>query len=471
MIISQASAGGNQFMDNTPSVPGGTVTIKPDKGSTLYVYFVCIVAAIGGLLFGFDTGVISGAIPFITEHFSLNAHQEGFAVSNLLIGCILGAGFAGTLSDRFGRKKMLIFAAVFFALSGVLSALPRTFIELVSARFLGGLAVGVASMLSPMYIAEISPASIRGRLVSINQFTIVGGILLSYFTNWLIVDTGPNNWRWMLAVETIPAVIFFITLFLVPESPRWLTKQGCIDRALAILTHVGGAEHAHKEMIEIEASLEKGEGSLSELLKPGLRFALLVGVLLAIFQQITGINTVLYYAPKIFLEAGYKSANSAFLASVIVGVTNLVCTVIAIGTIDRFGRKPLLLIGLAGMGISFAFTGFAFHTEAVGGTWILIPIILYVGFFAMSLGPVVWVLISEIFPTKIRGRAMSIATMVLWISCFVVSQTFPWLVELIGEKTFYIYGAVCIFAFIFVWTMVAETKGKTLEEIESMWEH
>lgn len=447
----------------------GNINDQSDKGSVLYVYFVSIVAAIGGLLFGFDTGVISGAIPFITEQFNLNTVQEGFAVSNLLIGCIIGVSFGGILSDRYGRKKILIVSALFFILSAILSALTRTFMELVLARFIGGLAVGVASMLSPMYIAEIAPAKIRGRLVSLNQFTIVGGILLSYFTNWLLVDTGPNNWRWMLAFETLPAGLFFIAFLFVPESPRWLIKQNLGERALAILTKVGGRKHAEAEINEIKSMLDKEEGSISELMKPGLRMVLLVGVLLAVFQQITGINTVLYYAPKIFLRAGYENASSAFFASVIIGATNLICTIIAISTIDRFGRKPLLLIGLAGMGISFGLAGLSMQSATIGATWILIPLIMYVGFFAMSLGPVVWVLLSEIFPTKIRGRAMSIATMVLWISCFIVSQTFPWLVEKIGEKTFYMYAGICAVAFVFVRLMVTETKGKSLEEIEKMW--
>jgi len=444
--------------------------LHKNNGSIIFVYFVSIVAAVGGLLFGFDTGVISGAIPFVTEHFNLNAYQEGFAVSNLLIGCIIGASAAGVLSDRFGRKKILIFTAIFFAISAILSALPRTFTELVIARFLGGLSVGVASMLSPMYIAEISPARIRGRLVSLNQFTIVIGILFSYLANWLLVDIGVNNWRWMFASESFPACFFLVALFFVPESPRWLAKQGKLDNALAILTRVGGRKHAEAEIIEIKSTIDREAGSIRELLKPGLRMVLLVGVLLAIFQQITGINTVIYYAPKIFLKAGYESSSSALLAQVIVGITNVIFTIIAISTIDRFGRKPLMLIGLAGMGISFALAGFAFHSQVIGATWILIPIIAYVAFFAMSLGPVVWVLMSEIFPTKIRGRAMSIATMFLWISCFAVSQTFPWLVEKIEEKTFFMYGGICAVAFIFVWFMVTETKGKTLEEIEKMWE-
>ncbi|MFC1538254.1 sugar porter family MFS transporter [Candidatus Latescibacterota bacterium] len=445
--------------------------IISNEENTVYVYAIALVAALGGLLFGFDTGVISGAISFVTNEFSLNAHQEGFAVSNLLIGCIIGAVTAGFLSDKFGRKKMLIVSAVFFLTSALLSAFPRTFVQLVIARFIGGYGVGMASMLSPLYIAEISPARIRGRLVSLNQFTIVGGILLSYLANWLLVDIGPNNWRWMFASEALPAVLFLVALFAVPESPRWLVKSGRLDNALKILTKIGGKKHAEAEIDDIKSTIDKEKGSIFEIFKPGLRLVLLVGVLLAIFQQITGINTVIYYAPKIFMRAGYESASSALLAQVIVGFTNFVFTIIAIVTIDRFGRKPLLLIGLAGMGISFALAGFAFHSATIGATFILIPIILYVAFFAMSLGPVVWVLLSEIFPTKIRGRAMSIATMSLWVSCFLVSQSFPWLVEMFEQKTFYLYACICIIAFVFVFFMVTETKGKTLEEIEKMWEH
>jgi MFS transporter, SP family, arabinose:H+ symporter len=454
--------------DNSSLSGSGTLD---NKENTLYVYAISLVAAMGGLLFGFDTGVISGAIPFVTENFALNAHQEGFAVSNLLIGCILGASTAGILSDKFGRKKILIASAIFFLVSALLSAFPRTFVELVIARFIGGYGVGMASMLSPLYIAEISPARIRGRLVSLNQFTIVGGILLSYLANWLLVDIGPSNWRWMFASEALPACLFLFTLFAVPESPRWLVKQGRLDQALKILTKIGGKKHAEVEISEIKSTIDNENESILDLFKPGLRLVLMIGVLLAVFQQITGINTVIYYAPKIFMRAGYESASSALLAQVIVGITNFVCTIIAIVSIDRFGRKPLLLIGLAGMGVSFACAGFAFGSETIGATWILLPIILYVAFFAMSLGPVVWVLLSEIFPTKIRGRAMSIATMVLWVSCFLVAQTFPWLVELIEGKTFYLFAVICIAAFVFVHFMITETKGKTLEEIEKLWEH
>lgn len=439
------------------------------KGNIIYVYLVSVVAAVGGLLFGFDTGVISGAIPFVSEHFNLNAHQEGFTVSNLVIGCIIGACFAGVLSDRYGRKKILILSALFFTVSAILSALPRTITDLIIARFIGGLAVGTASVLSPMYIAEISPAGIRGSLVSLNQFTIVLGISITYFTNWLVIDIGPNNWRWMFALEALPAGLFFIILFFVPESPRWLVKKGKLKEAMAILTKAGGLKHAKAEINEIKTTMDLEEGSITELFKPGLRMVLLVSVLLAILSQITGIDSVIYYAPKVFMMAGYENASSAFLASIMVAVTLLIFTLVAIFTIDRFGRKPLLLIGSAGMGISFVLAGFSFqhHTGAI---FVLIPIITFIAFFAMSWGAVVWVLISEVFPNKIRGTAMSIATMALWIANFSVAQTFPWMVEKIEGKIYYIFAGICFIAFVFVWFMVTETKGKTLEEIEKIWE-
>ena len=436
--------------------------------SKSYVYTLSLIAAIGGFLFGFDTGVISGAIEFIRVHFSLNAHQEGFTVSNILIGCIFGAMFAGVLSDRLGRKKILMFTAFIFALSAVLSGIPRTLPELVGARFIGGLAVGMASIVSPMYIAEIAPAGIRGRLVAINQLAIVTGILGAYFVDWLLVDIGANNWRWMFVSETLPAFALLIGMFFVPESPRWLTKQGRIRDALSILTRIGGSKHADAEIKQIQTTIEQEKGTLKQLFHKGLRYPLVIGIFLAIFQQVTGINTVIYYAPKIFLNAGYESENTAFLASVIVGMTNFLATIISLWIIDKLGRKPLLLIGTAGMGISFAVAGIAFHAK-IGGLWILFPILSYVLFFAIGLGPVVWVLLSEIFPTKIRGRAMSIATMILWISCFAVSQTFPWLVENIKDGTFYMYAGMCFVTFIFVRKWVVETKGRTLEEIETFW--
>ncbi len=327
------------------------------SGNKLYLYAVTLVAAVGGLLFGFDIGVISGTIPFITSHFNLNVHLEGFVVSNLLLGSFVGAGFAGMLSDRYGRKIILILAAFLFTLSAVFSAIPQTLMQLIAARFLGGIAVGVASVLSPVYIAELAPARIRGRLVGINQFTIVIGILLTYISNWLLVDIGPNNWRWMFGVETLPSVIFMIALFFVPESPRFLLKQGSRASAFLILTKVGGRRAAESEIKEIESTLSHEKGNLSELLLPGMRKALIIGILLAVFSQITGMNTLVYYAPKIFLMAGFENVSTAFLANVFIGLVNFLATIIALVTIDRIGRKPLLTFGLSGMFISFVITG------------------------------------------------------------------------------------------------------------------
>ncbi|HDY86856.1 MAG TPA: MFS transporter [bacterium] len=442
---------------------------RPDNGSTIYLYFVSIVAAVSGLLFGFDGGVITGALPFITRHFNLNTHQEGFAVSNLVIGCIVGASFAGTLTDRFGRKKILIFVALFYIVSAIYSGFSRTYIDLITARFLGGLAIGMGSVVSPMYISEIAPAKIRGRLTALNQLTIVSGILVVYFTNWLLVDIGPNNWRWMFIAEAFPASVFFFAVFFIPESPRWLIKMGKIDNALDILSRVGGRKHAEEVVKEIKTTIEKEEGTITELFKPGLRMALIVGILLAFFGHMCGINAVTYYSPKIFMRAGYENASSAFLATIMVAVTLLIFTIVTIFVIDKLGRKPLLLIGSLGMAISFAFTGFAFQHQSISGIWVVFSIISYIAFFAISMGGVIWVYLPEIFPNKVRGRAMSIATIVLWLTEFIVAQTFPWLVEKIEGRTFYLYSAVCAVSLVFVWFMIKETKGKTLEEIEKMW--
>jgi MFS transporter, SP family, arabinose:H+ symporter len=443
--------------------------IRSAPKTTLYTYVISTIAAVGGLLFGFDTGVISGAIPFITRHFHLNAHQEGFTVSVLIIGCVLGASFAGVISDRFGRKKILILSALFFTLTAVLSAIPQFHIELIIARFIGGLAVGAASVLSPMYISEIAPAPIRGRLVSFNQLTIVLGILLTYFTNWLLVDTGPDNWRWMFACGAIPAVAFFIALFFIPESPRWLAKRREPEKAFAVLSRIGGREYAKMEIENIFATLNQEKGSFSELLKPSLRKVLLAAVLLGFLSQVCGIDAVVYYAPKIFLRAGFESASSAFLASVCVPITLLIFTIVAVLYVDRLGRRSLLLVGLAGMALSFLLAGYAFRSETGNIVLLLISIIAYIAFFAMSVGPIPWIFISEVFPTKNRGLAVSIATLALWVSNFIVAQSFPWMIENIAGKSFYLFSGICVVTLVFVWLMITETKGKTLEEIERMW--
>ena len=426
------------------------------------------VAALGGLLFGFDTGVISGAIPFIKLEFYLNSYQEGFAVSNLMIACVIGALIAGPIADWTGRKKVLILCAVLFIVSAILSALPRSFTELVIARFIGGIGVGVASVVSPMYIAEISPAKIRGRLVALNQLAIVIGILLSYLSNWLLVDTGINNWRYMLVAEILPATTFLMGLFFILESPRWLTKEGLEKDALDVLKVVAGAVNADHELQEVKKSLAEKKTSLKELLHPSLRRVLIVGILFSLFAHITGIDTIIYYGPLIFLESGFKT-DSALLASVIIGITNLIFTFVGMAMIDKAGRKFLLLVGIAGMGISMTLVGFCMQSDMISAKWTLLWIMTYIASFAMSIGVVIWVYLSEIYPTRVRGQALSVATMVLWLGNVILTQLFPVMMERFGGGTFYIFSFICLLAFIFTWTMVKETRGVSLEEIEKIW--
>ena len=425
-------------------------------------------AALGGLLFGFDTGVISGAIHFIKIEFNLNAYQEGFAVSNLMVACVIGALLAGPIADWTGRKKVLILCAVLFTVSAILSALPRSFTELVIARFIGGMGVGMASVVSPMYIAEISPAKIRGRLVALNQLAIVVGILLSYLSNWLLVDTGINNWRYMLVAEILPAITFLVGLFFIPESPRWLTKEGLEKEALDVLNVVAGAANADHELQEVKKSLAEKRTSLKELLHPSLRRVLIVGILFSLFAHITGIDTIIYYGPIIFLESGFKT-DSALLASVMIGITNLIFTFVGMAMVDKAGRKFLLLVGLAGMGISMTLVGLCMQSDMISAKWTLLWIMTYIASFAMSIGVVIWVYLSEIYPTRVRGQALSVATMVLWLGNVILTQLFPVMMERFGGGTFYIFSFICLLAFIFTWTMVKETKGVSLEEIEEMW--
>jgi len=453
-------------------------TVPPSTGSGGYVFRVALVAALGGLLFGYDTGVISGAIGFLTTRFSLNEHLEGWAASSALVGCILGASLAGALSDWAGRKKILLLSAVLFAISAIGSAVPRNLSEFVIARIIGGFGVGAASLLSPLYIAEISPARIRGRLVSVNQFAIVSGFLVVYFVNAWVAWAGEHaggeawnvayGWRWMFGSETLPALLFLSLLFLVPESPRWLVKRGRAHEALAILTRVGGAQQAQADIGEIADAIEHEDRSVLQLLKPGLRVAMLIGIVLAVLQQVTGINTVLYYAPEIFKSAGL-GATAAIAQTVIVGAVNVSFTIVAILVVDRIGRKPLLLAASAGMGLSLFLLGGAAVLGRFQGIWVLFFILAYVASFASAMGPVVWVVLSEIFPTRVRGTAMSVATVCLWTACYAVSQSFPWMLKHLAGKSFFVYGVMCVVAIVFVALYVPETKGKTLEEIEKRW--
>jgi sugar porter (SP) family MFS transporter len=439
------------------------------KSAKSYVIFVSVVAAIGGLLFGFDTAIIAGATRYLKDQFALNSLQEGWAVSVVLIGCMFGAGVAGSSSDRIGRKRFMLVSALLFLVSAVGCGLPRNIAEFVVFRFIGGLGIGSASILSPLYIAEISPARIRGALVSVNQMAIVTGILLAYLVNWIFAGVGPSNWRWMFAAGALPAIIFFLLLVRVPESPRWLVKKGREEEALAVLTRVNSAETAAAEIQTIRETIALEKGSLAELFQPGFRRALVIAVVLAIFQQITGINAVLYYAPRIFESAGFERM-SAIGQSTIVGLVNMLFTIVAIVLVDRVGRKPLLLTAAGGMGVSLVLLGAAFKFAALSGSLILLIILLYIAFFAMAMGPIVWVVMSEIFPTRMRGSAMAIATVILWVSDFAVTLTFPVIADKLNQSTaFWIYAVMCAIDFVFMLFVLPETKGKTLEEIERQW--
>ena len=455
--------------------------VGEQTGSIAYLLQVCLVATLGGLLFGYDTAVISGAIGFLQSHFTLDPAMKGWAAACALIGCVIGVAGAGTLSDRFGRRKVLIVSAVLFLISAVGTAIPRTLTQFIVFRILGGLGVGAASMTSPLYIAEISPARIRGRMVSINQFAIVSGILVVYFVNYFIAGQGNEQWnvavgwRWMFGSEAIPAILFLVLLALVPESPRWLVKQGRGDEAQAILARVQGAPAARAELAEIQTAIAQEGSSLMQLFEPGLRVALAIGVVLAVLQQITGINVFLYYGPEIFKGIAGSRIDAALLQTVLVGTVNLLFTIIAIWTVDQLGRKPLMIIGSAGMGVGLAGLGLAAYYQQTAA-WVLIFMLGYIACFALAVGPVTWVILSEIFPTRIRGRAMAIATFCLWSANFLISQTFPmmdenpWLVEKFHHAfPFWLYAFFCLVSVVFVWRFIPETKGKTLEAIEREW--
>jgi SP family arabinose:H+ symporter-like MFS transporter len=425
-----------------------------------YVVLISIVAALGGLLFGFDTAVISGTINFIQPFFGLSEVELGWTVSSLLFGCIAGVFLAGKAGDYYGRKKVLMLAALLFFISAVGSASAHSLFYFLIARILGGLAVGIASILSPMYITELAPAKYRGSLVSLNQLAIVMGILVAFFSNYLLVDTGVNNWRWMLLVMAAPAVLLFFSLFLVPESPRWLV-------ALEVLIRTSGREVAQAELLEIEETLKiHKESVFSDLMKPKIRSLLFIGIILAVFQQITGINTIMYYAPKIFANVG-DSNNSALLQTIAIGCTNVIFTLVAMALIDRFGRKLLIMTGSAGMMLMLLGLSALFFMKQTSGVMVLVFILGYIAFFGASLGPAVWVVTAELFPNRLRSKGMSVAIVALWISCTIVTITFPIMLEkLSGGITFLIFAMICLANLFYVWQYVPETKGKTLEELE-----
>ncbi len=436
-----------------------------------YVYLISAVAALSGLLFGFDTAVINGALPFLRDEFRLSDINVELIAGVLLVGCIAGAAIAGYVSDRLGRRRSLIVSAIVFAVASIASAVPRGLIELALARLAAGLAIGLASVLGPMYIAEVSPPRIRGFLVSVNQLAIVSGILLAYYINWQLAALGSGNWRWMFATAAVPSIAFWLGLLAIPESPRWLAAHGRERDAFQILNRVAGAPEAERELKQIHLALQQEmAGPASQLFSPAIRRPLLLAVILAALCQITGINTIIYYGSILLREQAAQSASSAVGANVLIGVINLAGTIVAMFTIERLGRRVLLLAGSAGMAVSLAALGLAFHHNARSFHLILALILAYVFCFAISLGPVVWVYISELFPTTVRGRAMSVATMTVWCACLAVTLTFLSLIQaLTTAGAFWFYGALCVVTFFFVLYWLPETKGRTLEEIQDFW--
>lgn len=437
-----------------------------------HVQFVIIAAAItaiGGMLFGYDTGVISGAILFIRQAFSLSSTAQEIVVSSVLIGAVIGASISGFLADKYGRRIMVIAAAAVFGIGAIFTALTPDVYTLIAGRIVVGIAIGIASFIAPLYIAEVAPVSIRGALVSLNQLAITVGIVISYLVDFAFAPSG--GWRWMLGLAVVPSIILGVGMYLMPPSPRWLYSKGRIDKARSVLERVRMTKNVSEEMGEIRASLVcEQECKWSEILDPVVRPALIVGIGLAAFQQLTGINTVIYYAPTILEFAGFQSAAVSILATAGIGMINVIMTIVAISLIDRVGRRPLLLIGLIGMIISLAILGIAFVLPGLSsylGLLAVISLMLYVGSFAIGLGPVFWLMISEIYPLRIRGRAMSTATIVNWGTNLVVAITFLSLIQLIGTPgTFWLYSIIGIIAWVFVYFLVPETKGKSLEEIE-----
>jgi SP family arabinose:H+ symporter-like MFS transporter len=437
---------------------------------------VALVAVFGGFLFGYDTAVINGANQYLKAHFALTSVQEGTAGASAILGCIPGAMFAGFLSDRLGRRKVLFLCGILYAASGILSAVPRTFTGFLAARFMSGLGIGASSMICPVYIAEMAPKAWRGRLGSLFQFGIVSGIFVTLFINARVQGLGDDawnassGWRWMLGAEALPALLLLAVLVWVRESPRWLVQAGRESEARQILEGIGGEAHAREEIGAVRDVLGREEGRFAELFGARFRRPLLVAVLLMAFSQFSGINAIMYYSTKIFTTAG-TGVKDSFTASAIVGLVNLLFTFVAMAFVDKAGRRALLLVGLTAQVIALGAVGAMFHA-GVQGIGLLIAVIAFIAAFAVALGPIPWILCSEIFPTKVRGRAMSVATFTIWSACYIVAQTFPVLNDSpqIGPaKTFWIYAACSLLGLLFVLAMVPETKGRSLEEIESSW--
>jgi SP family arabinose:H+ symporter-like MFS transporter len=444
------------------------------KKSNTYLYLVCLVAALGGFLFGFDTAVISGTVSLVKHDFGLNANYEGWFVSCALLGCIIGVSISGKLSDKYGRKIVLILSAILFLASALGCMLSGSFTTLIIFRLIGGLGIGVASMVSPLYISEFSPSRFRGMMVSLYQLALTVGIVLAYFSNAYLVNhsgysfgsDGMNKifsvevWRAMLGLGALPAAIFLVSLLMVPESPRWLLLRGEEQKALEILTKIDGEDAAASEISAFKAvENEQSTGSLKELFTPVYRKAMWIGLLLPFLSQVCGINAVIYYGPRILEQAGF-TLNNALGGQVTIGLVNVLFTFVAIFTIDRWGRRPLLFVGIGGAVISLIVIGLLFAIGLTSGPWILIFILAFIACFAFG----------EIFPNAIRGKAMALATLSLWIGNFFVGQLTPLMLEGLGSSwTFWLFAICCSPALWITWKLIPETKGRSLENIEAYW--
>lgn len=451
---------------------GATQTVPTQTVRKSYLYLVAVVAAVGGFIFGYDLSIIAGASLFLKEEFALTPFWLGFAVSSAVIGCIIGPIAGGGLTDRWGRKKALYLCAILFGISAIGTALPRTMFEFYIFRILGGMGVGLASIVSPMYIAEVAPARMRGRLVLVNQLAIVVGSLSSIIVSYFLSLSG--SWRWMFASELVPIVVLIIGLSFVPESPRWFAQKKQREQARAVLTRIGGPQYAESEMEQIAASLREKAGSFADLFRPGMRIALLIAFTLAVLQQFSGTSPLLFHTPLIFQRAGFENISDAILQTIIVNVWNLIWTAIGLWAVDRFGRRPLLLTGTTAMAVGFLLMGIFFHFD-LAGLYLLLTMFLVVGGYVISLAPLAWLIMSEIFPTHLRAKAMQLAALGLWVSAFLGALVLPPMMSYFKESfgneagAFWIFMAVCIFAVVFGWKMVPETKGRSLEEIGRSW--
>lgn len=451
------------------------------KKNNLYLWLICMVSAMGGLLFGYDWVVIGGAKIFYEPFFCLEGSPllRGWAMSSALLGCLIGALLSGNWSDSYGRKKMLIIASVLFVLSAYGTGAVDDFSWFILYRIIGGLGIGIASNISPVYIAEVAPASVRGKFVSLNQLTIVLGILMAQLANWQIgvhytagtemlsAEGVECAWRWMFWGELIPAGLFFFLTFLIPESPRWLAAHRKADKAQSILLRIGGNDYAVQTLAEMaQLVMKQKEGSSWKLLfHPSVRKVLVIGIVLAVFQQWCGINVIFNYAHEIFSAAGYE-VSDVLMNIVVTGVTNVIFTFVAIYTVDRWGRRSLMFVGSVGLALIYIILGICYYLE-ISGLPMLLLVVLAIACYAMSLAPVVWVILSEIFPVKIRGMAVALSTFFLWVACFLLTYTFPILNDLIGAAgIFWLYGAICLAGFLFIRSNLPETKGKTLEALE-----